>query len=51
MGNNMEDKLGQEFEEWLDSTELTLPIPVPEEETLDGKIEVDTADICKVKLS
>ena len=41
----MDDKLGKEFEEWLDSVELTLPVPVPDKEKEHGKNSTDTADI------
>lgn len=28
----MDEQLGKEYEEWLDSIEHTLPLPIPEEE-------------------
>lgn len=49
MEKNTEDKLGKEFEDWLDSVELTLPVPVPEKEKESGKNKVDTADIQKTR--
>ena len=32
MEQNKEDRLSKEFDDWLDSIELTLPIPTPEED-------------------
>lgn len=30
----MDEQLGKEYEEWLDSIEHTLPLPIPEEENM-----------------
>ena len=40
------DQLGKEFEDWLDSDELTKPMPIPEEKT-DVKNISDPTDLQK----
>lgn len=40
---NKKDKLDKEFEDWLDSMELTLPMPIPKEDE-SGKKQVVTTD-------
>jgi len=39
-----DNKLGNEYEQWLDSIEKTLPLPLPEEED-NGKTQTVTADL------
>ena len=48
-----DNKLGTEYEQWLDSINETLPLPVPNanEEEDNGETKDSTADIHKISKS